>query len=72
MKDIPEAVNWCDHDHWTREELRALPYGGGGNILCCHRHYLVERAERRTRQRTCPPWDNLKIYAEAIEEVEAQ
>lgn len=51
-------------------EVRVLPYGGGGNILCGHRGYCREIAGRIERNRELAPncrydlpaWESLKVY----------
>jgi hypothetical protein len=65
--------NACDYDHMTNEETRLLPIGGGGNIICCKRHYNKEiraRGEWAQEQKTqpvtimLPAWESLTVYAE--------
>lgn len=56
-----------DHDR-PCDELRLLPYGGGGNILVGHESYLKEIAFRKERIRAgaefdLPKWEDLTIYA---------
>ena len=55
--------NQCDHGHSTTEQVRLLPYGGGGNLIVCKHHYQKEIAERGDEN--LPKWEDLKIY-EAI------
>lgn len=55
--------NACDFDHITREETRLLPYGGEGNIIVCHAHYLEEM---HRKDMASPAWANLKVYDQAI------
>lgn len=53
------------------KELRVLPTGGQGNILCSFRGYLREIRFRQERNRELAPdcqfklpaWEDLKIYA---------
>ena len=63
-------MNTCDYDHETRDEIRKLPLGGHGNILCCRRHYELEIAFRRVRAHETgadvwqfPAWGDLDVYA---------
>lgn len=65
-------MNTCDYDHQTKNEIRVLPIGGSGNILCCHRHYLEEMKARFEwitedgREFDIPTWESLEVYAEAL------
>ena len=48
-------------------EVRVLPYGGGGNILCGRQGYEREIAFRKSRIKAgvafdLPAWESLKIY----------
>ena len=55
--------NQCDHGHETIQQVRLLPYGGGGNIIVCKLHYLKEikfRSEMGWEEK--PSWESLKIY----------
>jgi hypothetical protein len=60
----------CDGEHCTNEagEVRFLPYGGGGNILCCFKCYLNEMKFRTQKNNEgipfeIPKWKNLKVYS---------
>ncbi len=64
-------MNTCDFDHEGNFQTRLLPYGGGGNIIVCKRHYQREinsRVEWAKVQRMqpvtiyLPAWETLKIY----------
>ena len=70
-------MNHCDHNHTTLGEIRALPTGGDGHMLTCHRHYLAEMAYRQMRRRETrpprdpdawpePPWESLTITHPAV------
>lgn len=62
-------MNYCDHGHETRGEIRRLPLGMDphhGALLVCHAHYQQEMAYRRERGRetgmdkwTFPAWATL-------------
>lgn len=65
-------MNSCDFDHMTGEETRLLPYGGGGNLICCRRHYEAEMRFRRARIAAgvpfdLPAWETLTTYAQREE-----
>lgn len=64
-----------DHDR-PCSEIRVLPYGGGGNILCGRQSYEQEMAFRRERIRAgvpfdLPTWDSLRVYWKAGQTEEA-
>lgn len=61
--------NYCDHGHETTQPVKLLPYGGGGNMIVCHHHFLLEIAHRREFKTNTDPtfemfpsWENLKTY----------
>lgn len=65
MNAIPETMT-DDHGDECRE-VRILPIGGGGNILCGRRGYEREMRFRRDRIKDgvpfdLPSWDSLKVY----------
>lgn len=55
---------------YTTKELRVLPCGGDGNILCSKRGYLREIEGRKERNRQLaddckfdlPKWEDLRVY----------
>lgn len=68
---MPNRNPMCDGSHCKESngEVRILPYGGGGNIICCHACYLNEMKYRRGRNRDLgreafelPTWEDLEVY----------
>jgi len=62
-----DDTNSCDYDHQTTHEVRLLPTGGVGNMILCHRHYVLEMAYRNGRVANgvpfeLPEWEELKVY----------
>lgn len=52
--------NLCDYGHETTEQIRKLPWGSDGNILCCAECFAREiQAQNDTTTR----WIALKLYA---------
>lgn len=70
---MSKVLNHCDVGHTTGNEIRKLPTGGGGNILVCRSHFLVEMEFRKnmiakgyTTWGRCeiPAWEQLEVYKE--------
>lgn len=66
MKTLIKDTMTDDFGHECTE-VRILPAGGGGNILCGRRGYEREMAFRRERLRAgvpfdLPTWETLEIY----------
>ena len=66
-------VNYCDHDHETRDEIRKLPTGGGANALLCRKHFGQQMAFRRAEDirlgripEQQPTWNELEVTSAAI------
>ena len=66
------SMNTCDHNHMTPGETRLLPIGGDGNVIVCRRHFYVEIAFRKERNRELgegafplPVWEDLVVYSAA-------
>lgn len=67
----------CDGSHCHNEagEVRALPYGGGGNLILCRACFDHEITFRHERNRELseeakfdlPPWQSLNVYGETYE-----
>lgn len=71
----PQQLETMADDYgFESPEIRVLPIGGGGNILCGRRGYLREMAFRRERNAAkagpmavanpfdTPAWEDLEIY----------
>ncbi len=64
-------MNFCDHNHDTRAEIRALPLGGGAHLNVCAYHWEHELNYRRkalkaTLPEDLPKWESLQVVSEAI------
>jgi hypothetical protein len=56
-----------DHDK-PCDEMRLLPYGGGGNLIVGYQSYRKEIAFREERIKSgvpfeLPKWEDLEVYA---------
>lgn len=62
-------MNYCEHDHRTRREVRRLPmnppeYKLTSHLAVCHRHYKVEIAHRHRHGYGAwafPAWGSLAV-----------
>ncbi len=55
-------MNQCDQAHETRDEIRKLPVGGGGNVLFCKACFLEEMKDERWADVAKPHWEDLEVY----------